>query len=160
MALDASQVAIDRIRSGAEQTSLSNRVTASRFDFEAHSLKDIQGVNANQSLEYVTVVIYARFLLHALTEAGEDGLWALVEDVIANSPGSLYLAMEYRTPQDADLPKQTPTHFRRYIEPSRIKGRAEELGFTVLMNEQGSGFSVFGADDAHLARQIFRCFKL
>lgn len=159
MALDASQVAIDKIRSGAEQARISNRITAHRFDFEAQSLADIQGANLNQSLEDITVVIYARFLLHALTEAGEEGLWELVEDVLTKSPGSLYLAMEYRTPQDAKLPKQTPPHFRRYVEPSRIKERAEQLGFSVFMNEQGSRLSVFGADDAHLARQIFRCFK-
>jgi SAM-dependent methyltransferase len=155
LALDASQVAIETIGLVAEKAKISNRISAQKFDFEANSLRDLHGLDVERSLAGNTVVIYARFLIHALTQVGEDGLWALVSDVLAMSPGSLYLALEYRTPQDAELPKQTPTHFRRFADPSELRERAERLGLSVLLNEQGSGFSVFGIDDAVLCRQIF-----
>jgi tellurite methyltransferase len=156
LALDSSDVAIDTVRRAAKIADMSNRISTHKFDFETQSLSDLEGVALGNSLTEHTVVLYARFLIHALTEAGEDGFWALVEDVLATSFGTVYLALEYRTPKDAELPKQTPTHFRRYVEPSRTHDRAEQLGFSALINEQGSGFSIFGADDAHLCRQLFR----
>ena len=69
-ALDESQVAIDKIRSGAEQARLPNPIRAHRFDSETQSLEDIKDANADQWRTDVTVFAYARSLLHPLTEAG------------------------------------------------------------------------------------------
>jgi len=156
LALDASKVAIEAVASRAEKTNISNRMAAHQFDFESQSLADLSPVIDDHSIADKKVLIYARFLIHALTEAGEAGFWRLVEDTLETSPSSTYLALEYRTPRDAGLPKQTPTHFRRYVEPDEIRTKAEKLGMSVLIDEEGSGFSVFGADDAYLSRQIFQ----
>lgn len=156
LALDASKVAIEAVALRAEKTNLSNRIAAHQFDFESQSLGDLNAVVIDHPLTDKKLLIYARFLIHALTEAGEDGFWRLIEDTLAKSPGSLYLALEYRTPRDEGLPKQTPTHFRRYVEPCVLRRKAEKLGLSVLIDQEGSGFSVFGADDAFLSRQIFQ----
>lgn len=155
LALDGSEVAIDAVRREAEKAKFSNRISAHKFDFETQSLVDLHDFTVGDSTSIETVVLYARFLIHALTEAGETGFWELVTYFLAMPAGSVYLAMEYRTPQDAELPKQTPNHFRRYVEPSQTAEKAERLGLSMLVNEEGSNLSVFGADNAFLCRQLF-----
>ena len=54
------------------------RITAHGFDSGAQSLEDAKDANTNQELEDLTVFVDAKFLIHALTEAGEkkdSGHW-------------------------------------------------------------------------------------
>jgi SAM-dependent methyltransferase len=98
-------------------------------------------------------VVYARFFLHAITEAEEESLLDLAAALA--DPGDL-LAVEYRTVRDSSGAKVTPTHFRRFVLPASFEARALGRGFAVVYAVEGFGFAKYRQDDAYVARTIFR----
>lgn len=98
-------------------------------------------------------VVYARFFLHAITEAEEGRLLDLAAAV--SEPGGL-LAVEYRTVEDASLAKVTDEHFRRYAVPAEVEARAQDRGFERTYAVEGFGYAKYRHDDAHVARALFR----
>ena len=98
-------------------------------------------------------VVYARFFLHAITQAEEESLRDLAAAIA--DPGDL-LAVEYRTVRDSSGAKVTATHFRRYVLPASFEARALGRGFDVIYSVEGFGFAKYREDDAYVARTIFR----
>ena len=98
-------------------------------------------------------VVYARFLLHAITEAEEDILLDLAAAIA--DPGDL-LAVEYRTVRDSSGTKVTKPHFRRFVLPAAFEARALGRGFDVTYSVEGFGFAKYRQDDAYVARTLFR----
>ena len=98
-------------------------------------------------------VVYARFFLHAITQAEEESLLDLAAAIA--DPGDL-LAVEYRTVRDSSGAKVTATHFRRYVLPASFEARALGRGFDVIYSVEGFGFAKYREDDAYVARTIFR----
>ncbi len=95
--------------------------------------------------------VYARFLVHAVEDAGRANLLALAATVCAGS-GRLFL--EFRTGKDAEAKHVFGEHFRRFLRPSVVVDEAEELGGTVLHREEGHGLAVYGDEDPHVARLV------
>lgn len=156
LALDSSKVAIQKLKTETKKAAIKSRISAEKYDFESDSVIDLDEGIVPNSLAEQTIVVYARFLVHALTQEGEEGFWRLVDSFLAKDPASLYLALEYRTPRDAELPKQTPTHYRRYAEPAELREKAEKRGLSVFLEEEGTNLSVYGSDNAFLCRQLFK----
>ncbi len=98
-------------------------------------------------------VVYARFFLHAITEAEEETLLDLAGQIA--DPGDL-LAVEYRTIRDSSGAKVTASHFRRFVLPSAFEARALARGFDVTYAVEGFGFAKYREDDAYVARTLFR----
>jgi SAM-dependent methyltransferase len=98
-------------------------------------------------------VVYARFFLHAITEAEEEDLLDLAAAI--SDPGDL-LAVEYRTVRDSSGAKVTKTHYRRFVLPAAFEARALALGFDVTYAVEGFGFAKYRQDDAYVARTLFR----
>lgn len=98
-------------------------------------------------------VVYARFFLHAITEAEEEGLLDLAAAL--TDPGDL-LAVEYRTVRDSSGAKVTETHYRRFVLPAAFEARALGRGFDVSYTVEGFGFAKYRQDDAYVARTLFR----
>jgi SAM-dependent methyltransferase len=98
-------------------------------------------------------VVYARFFLHAITEAEEESLLDLAAAV--TDPGDL-LAVEYRTVRDSSGVKVTETHYRRFVLPASFEARALGRGFDVTYAVEGFGFAKYRQDDAYVARTLFR----
>jgi len=97
--------------------------------------------------------VYARFFLHAITDAEEVRLLDLVAAI--TGPGDLF-AVEYRTVRDQSGVKETGAHYRRFVVPSRFQSRTQERGFDVDYDVEGFGFAKYRHDDAYVARTIFR----
>jgi SAM-dependent methyltransferase len=98
-----------------------------------------------------TAMIYARFFLHAITNA-EEG--AFLEGVSGAFQKGDRIALEYRTVRDTLGTKVTPAHYRRFIEPSHIFEKAGFYGLSVEYAVEGTGFAKFREDDAYVARCI------
>jgi SAM-dependent methyltransferase len=98
-------------------------------------------------------VAYARFFLHAISDAHED---ALLSDLAAVLKAGDMLALEYRTVRDASGTKVTEAHYRRFVEPSRLFGKAAALGFSVFYAVEGFGFAKYREDDAYVARCVLK----
>src|SRR5215207_813088 len=63
-------------------------------------------------------IVYARFFVHAITEAEEESLLDLAAEI--TDPGDL-LAVEYRTVRDSSGAKVTETHYRRFVLPAAFE---------------------------------------
>lgn len=99
------------------------------------------------------VVVYARFFLHAITDAEQTEMISSVATALRT--GDLF-TVEYRTTKDAALAKETAEHYRRYIDPSRLIVEVSSKGFSVEYAVEGFGFAKYHHDDAHAARAVFR----
>jgi SAM-dependent methyltransferase len=96
--------------------------------------------------------LYARFLLHAITEAQEDALLATAAGLCR--AGEI-LAVEFRTLRDVAQTKVTGAHYRRFIDPLHLIAAASRHGFATRYFVEGFGYAKYKADDAHVARCIF-----
>ncbi len=96
--------------------------------------------------------LYGRFLLHAITRMQQD---AFLECAARELQKGDTLAFEFRTDQDEPLKKKKPFSGRRFIRPEAIERRMAELGFRLLVREEGTGFSPHLGEDPHLCRLIF-----
>lgn len=96
-------------------------------------------------------VVYARFFVHAITDAEEEAFLALAASLL--SPGDR-LAVEYRTVRDVSGAKVTGAHYRRFVDPSAFNARAVLQGFEVVYAVEGFGFAKYREDDAYVARAL------
>lgn len=97
-------------------------------------------------------LVYARFFVHAITDAEEEQFFDLAARVAG--PGDM-LAVEYRTVRDLSGAKVTERHYRRFVTPARFDARAFEKGFDAIYNVEGFGFAKYQQDDAYVARALF-----
>jgi SAM-dependent methyltransferase len=115
----------------------------------AENLRAMPAVSQASSL-----LVYARFFLHAITESDEDALFDLVGAI--STPGRTQFAVEFRTQRDATLPKSTAQHYRRFIDPITLLAKALGRGMAISYFVEGFGFAKYGDDDAHVARCVFK----
>ena len=99
------------------------------------------------------VYIYSRFFLHSINEQDEDQLIKLMDKLLQNRRGGIF--MEFRTEEDETLSKYTGTHFRRYVNPEILIAKFSRLGFKVNYHVEGTGFAKYKTDDAYVARLVF-----
>jgi len=143
--VDASASAIDGCRGRARALGLD-------ASFVVASIDD-PGLAEQVRSEAGPQLVYARFFLHAISAAEETSLLELAAAIVR--AGDL-LAVEYRTIRDASGVKVTDDHFRRFIMPATFEARALDHGFDVEYSVEGFGFAKYRADDAYVARTIFR----
>ena len=100
------------------------------------------------------VLIYSRFLMHAIDEETEGRAIARIAVVLARRGG--ILAAEFRTPGDEQGQKATSPHFRRFVDPDRFVDRLLEVGMSVIWRAEGHGMAKFRKDNAYVARVLAR----
>jgi SAM-dependent methyltransferase len=98
------------------------------------------------------LVVYARFFVHAITDAEEQTFLDLAAEL---TKAGDRLAVEYRTTRDSSGAKVTPGHYRRFVTPARFQARALGRGFDVAYAVEGFGFAKHQLDDAYVARAVF-----
>jgi len=98
------------------------------------------------------IVVYARFFVHAITDAEEDELLTVLAKYLR--PGDKF-AVEFRTRRDAAGEKVTADHYRRYVNPQALFARAGRLGFAIDYAVEGYGFAKYKQDDAYVSRSIW-----
>ncbi len=115
------------------------------------SVRDTLIAGAELAHEQGEGVVYARFLLHALSDAGRENAWRLMAMALSHG-GRAYL--EFRTVRDTKLPKHFGDHYRRFLRPVRVEAEAERFGFRVVHTQTGQGLSPLGDEDPWLCRMI------
>lgn len=95
--------------------------------------------------------IYARFFVHAITDAEEQAFLDLAAS-LTNAGDRL--AVEYRTTRDASGAKVTQQHYRRFVTPAKFQSHASTRGFDVDYAVEGFGFAKYQRDDAYVARTV------
>jgi cyclopropane fatty-acyl-phospholipid synthase-like methyltransferase len=145
--VDASESAIQGCISRSEQLGVGERAS--------YLCEDIQSPVLEQALRDVVgtqrTLIYSRFFLHAITEEAQHALLAMASSLMGT--GSV-LALEFRTGRDAALKKETPGHFRRYIDTAAFLQSLTQYGLEVKYFVEGFGYAKYKSDDAHVARVV------
>lgn len=100
-----------------------------------------------------SIVLYARFFLHAITPTEQEHFFAFCSRM--RMYADVVVAVEFRTEHDRGLKKATTEHFRRYLNPSDVIATASLQKFHSLYYVEGFGFAKYRDDDAHVARIIF-----
>lgn len=151
--LDASTSAINQLTKYVNKSNLPNEIKARTFALGADEQPN--EIETKLLLPHGgAILVYLRFVLHAINETAESHLWKILEQLIGGS-ARVVVAFEFRTIEDKSLPKETPQHYRRFIEPSAVAEELTKLGLFLNYEVQGRGFSPYGLDDPFLCRQIY-----
>lgn len=94
--------------------------------------------------------VYARFVLHALNEPGQQNLIRLAAMALRRS-GHLFL--EFRTPEDAEL-SHVFSHGRHYVSPERARAMVEAAGGRVVQEITGTGMAPYESEDPVVCRMV------
>ena len=148
LGLDYSEAAIERATSAAAGDGLDN----TRFEvLDLYDLRQVMAMGTRLAHEEEDHVLYGRFLVHALEDAGRHNLWRLAE--MALNPGGL-LYLEFRTGEDENQPHEFGEHFRRYLSPDQVVAEIEERGGTIEHREASHGLAVYRDEDPHVCRVV------
>lgn len=143
VAVDGSSSAIERGVALADQQ-------GEKVQFINAPVDDLGVVNIIPVTDGPTAV-YGRFFLHAITDEQEGAFLRCAESLTREGD---IMAVEYRTVRDQSQTKETPDHFRRFVEPAQFQYAAAQRGFRVRYAVEGFGFAKYKHDDAYVARCI------
>lgn len=94
--------------------------------------------------------VYARFTLHALREEGQANLVRLASMALRRE-GKLFL--EFRTPEDSDLP-HVFNHKRHFLSPDEARALVTTAGGRVVDQVVGRGLAPYESEDPHVCRMV------
>lgn len=97
-----------------------------------------------------SVLIYARFLLSALTNQQIESLFAIVSKELRKGD---FLALEFRTEDDEMLAKHHFRSFRNYISFDRIVDSLSS-DFRLIESASGNGLADYKSEDPHVCRTV------
>lgn len=95
------------------------------------------------------LAVYSRFFLHAISDEEEDRLFDELDKI---EPKVQF--HEFRIIGDNELPKVTPSHSRRYIDPEYFELKMKARGWRKTYSICGRGFAKYKEDDALVCRLI------
>jgi hypothetical protein len=127
------------------------------IEFKACDVNDSQHFRniieeARSSHTNEPLLFYLRFFLHSISAETQHSLMTLLKQY--SRPGD-FLAAEFRTDKDEANKKVHSKHFRRYQNgPAFGTALAQEYGFTVLVQQEGNGFSPYRGEDPELFRVV------
>ena len=147
LGLDYAEAAIERATTAAEADDLDAKFEV----LDLYDLRQVLEMGARLAHEDRSHVIYGRFLVHALEDAGRENLLRLAETAL-KAGGLLYL--EFRTGEDEDQPHVFGEHFRRYLSPDTVVEEIEVRGGKIKHREDGHGLAVYKDEDPHVARIV------
>lgn len=128
-------------------------VDAEFHQFNLYDLRHVLTLGGLLAHEPEPVHIYARFLLHSVTDLGVRNLWLLARTGLRRG-GKLYLEF---LAKDPDGPLAAPPfgeHFRRPLDPAAVAAQIEGRGGRVEQQEVGRGKAVFENDDPLVCRMV------
>ena len=99
--------------------------------------------------------LYSRFFLHALSLELQEDFYKLIIKLKSRFP-EIQLLIEYRSKEDESLEKETPDHYRCFIDPLTVTPRFISGGFEEIYYIKGRGFAKYKNDDAIVARHHFK----
>lgn len=129
--------------------------TGDRSELRALDLNDLrptllQGAELAQAGR--SLMVYARFVAHAVDDHARDNLWRLAATALRRG-GRAYL--EFRTHRDALTDHVfEEQHYRRYLEPDEIEAELKRHGGAVVHREEGRGLAPFRSEDPDICRLV------
>ena len=151
--IDGSDEAISANKKRAEENHPNGDVYFSKVDLsDQKSLQELLTVVTKKAeLKSKKIVMYLRFLLHAIDEETEK---VLLDTLVENAPTGTYFAAEFRTTEDAIKSKVHDDHYRRFVETDKFLVELINRGFSVNEFYKGTGLSIYKEEDPFLARII------
>ncbi|TFV53586.1 class I SAM-dependent methyltransferase [Blastococcus sp. TF02A-35] len=93
--------------------------------------------------------LYARFLVHAITDEARGNLWTLLAQVVeAGGEGWL----EFRTDKDAAAEKVFGEHYRQYLPVDQVAEELAARGLRVVEQIESQGLAPHRDEDPWVAR--------
>ncbi|WP_060205290.1 class I SAM-dependent methyltransferase [Sporosarcina koreensis] len=151
--IDGSEEAISTNKKRVEQIRPIGEVYFSKVDLsDQKSLQEILTVVTSKAdLENKRIILYLRFLLHAIDVETEK---ILLDTLVENTPIGTCFVAEFRTAEDAVRSKVYDDHYRRFVETDTFLVELINRGFSVNKFYKGTGFSIYKDEDPFLARVI------
>ena len=146
LGLDFSPVAVEVAARKAAQHGLSARFEQFDLYDEPAVLERAAGIAAAGP----EPSIYARFLLHALEDAGRHNFWAFAKAAGGRT------CCEFRTGKDATAVHVFGEHFRRFLDPALVLDEIASLDGEVVHHEEGHGLAPYKDEDPHVCRVVVR----
>lgn len=129
-----------------------NRLATSSSVDAKFDLLDLTSPSAAEALKRMVtepVVIFGRFLMHALPKVGRETVFNVARDVQA------LLFLEFRTAQDMETGHYFgEDHFREFLETSEVRRAVESRGARVVHALEGRGLAVYKDEDPVVGRII------
>ena len=100
------------------------------------------------------LVVYSRFVMHALDDQQEDLFLTALKE---NMNQSEYLYLEFRSTEDMETEKYfgNDNHFRRYIDSDKfVSNLKTKYGFDVIYSITGQGMARYKNEDPFVSRII------
>jgi tellurite methyltransferase len=125
-------------------------------------MKFIAGDFTNLGTEDTFDAVYSRFTLHSISEEEEDRVIAWAHNNL-NEAGHLFIEARGHKNELFEVGEKVSDqnhayihndHYRRFIHVDTLVAKLDSLGFTVLHNEEGTGFAPLGDTDDTFFRVI------
>jgi SAM-dependent methyltransferase len=145
---------LDYAKEGVDYAQRHARRMGLTAQFARMNLYDVRRVLAGSALlarSQRTDIVYARFLVHSLEDAGRRHLWIVARNLLRESKGRLYV--ETRTEATNHVFGE---HFRQFVQADVIADELRSYGFEIEHLEEGHGLAVHKNEDPRVCRIVAR----
>lgn len=149
--IDSSSSAVDLCGSAAKKLEIDASFKV--FDISEDKIAINKLVDKLIADAPTNINIYSRFFIHAIDDEAENNFFYLVNRL--KSYANLKVFLEFRTVRDKSLPKETSTHYRRFVQPEKIIAKIIQSNMYLIYHIEGFGYAKYKSDDAYVARMIF-----
>jgi SAM-dependent methyltransferase len=135
----------------AGKTAVADGLPARFQTFNLYDTRQVLAMGGELSHRDEPPTLYARFLVHAVEDAGRHALWRIASMCLRRG-GRFYL--EFRTDENATAEKVYGEHFRKYLPGDVVAQEIESWGGQIEHREDGYGFAVYKDEDPHVCRLV------
>jgi SAM-dependent methyltransferase len=135
----------------AGKTAVAEGLPARFQTFNLYDLRQVLAAGGELAHRDQSPTLYARFLVHALEDAGRHALWRIASMCLRRG-GRFYL--EFRTDENASAEKVYGEHFRKYLPGDQVVAEIESWGGAIEHREEGYGYAVYKDEDPHVCRLV------
>ena len=155
VAMDLSVEAVEKCNNAMQKQGVEHAVFLCGDMSSSDDVKEVIDTARNYAHnDESKLVVYSRFVMHALDDQQEDlFLTALTE----NMNQSEYLYLEFRSTEDVETKKYfgNDNHFRRYIDSDKfVSNLKTKYGFDVIYSITGQGMARYKNEDPFVSRII------
>lgn len=147
LGLDYIPAATDR----AGRTAVAEGIPARFQTFNLYDLRQVLAMGGELAHRDEPPTLYARFLVHAIEDAGRHALWRIASMCLRDG-GRFYL--EFRTDENATAEKVYGEHFRKYLPGDVVAAEIESWGGQIEHRDEGFGMAVYKNEDPHVCRLV------
>lgn len=151
--IDGSHEAIGENNKRANELSLKGEVVFSKVDLSDRiALQELFSTVLERSeASKKKIVLYLRFLLHAIDDKTEQ---VLLDTIGECFPVGTSFVAEFRSAEDAKRSKVYDDHYRRFVETDKLLIELMKRNFSIKEFYKGTGLSIYKDEDPFLARVL------